>query len=42
MEGLFKVDYTIWHTLCPTHGKDSRPTDRQDPAKRVKGAGRPF
>ncbi len=42
MEGPFKVDYTLWHTLCPTHGKDSRPTDRQDPAKRVKGAGRLF
>ena len=42
MEGPFKVDYTLWHTLCPTHGKDSRVADRHDPAKRVKGAGKVF
>jgi hypothetical protein len=37
-----KVDYTLWHTLCPTHGKDSRKTDRLTASKRVKGAGRLF
>ena len=37
-----KVDYTLWHSLCPTHGKDSRKTDRLTASKRVKGAGRLF
>jgi hypothetical protein len=36
------VDYTLWHSLCPTHGKDSRKTDRLTASKRVKGAGRLF
>jgi hypothetical protein len=39
-----KVDYTLWHTLCPTpgHGKDSRKTDRQASSTRVRGAGQLF
>ena len=37
-----KVDYTLWHTLCPTHGKDSRKTDRLASSKHVRGAGRLF
>jgi len=37
-----KVDYTLWHTLCPTHGKDSRrvDSDRYYTSKCVRGAGR--
>ena len=36
---LNKVDYNLWHTLCPAHGRDSKSADRR---KGVKGAGRIF
>ena len=42
----FKVDYKLWHTLCPTHtgSKDSRVrvTNWQDHTKHVKGAWKLF
>ena len=37
---LSQVHYSLFHTLCPTHPRNSSVKDRRDPAKRVLGAGR--
>ena len=42
MRGPGKVNYAIFHTQCPTHGRSSTLEDRRDPTKRVAGAGSIF
>ena len=42
MNGPAKVNYAVFHTLCPTHGRDSTSEDRRDPTKRVNGSGQIF
>ena len=40
MTGTWKVDYDLFHTLCPTHGRSASVKDRTDAKKGVVGAGR--
>ena len=42
MNGPAKVNYAVFHTLCPTHCRDSTSEDRRDPSKRVNGSGQTF
>ena len=42
MKGPGKVNYAIFHTQCPTHGRSSTLEDRHDPTKRVGGSGSTF
>jgi hypothetical protein len=41
-KGPGKVNYAIFHTQCPTHGRSSTLEDRRDPTKRVVGSGSTF
>ena len=40
MTGTWKVDFDLFHTLCPTHGRSASVKDRTDAKKGVVGAGR--
>ena len=42
MRGPGKVNYAIFHTQCPAHGRSSTPEDRRNSAKRVTGSGSTF
>lgn len=42
MTGPAKVDYTVFHTQCPTHGRSSSSKDRRNPSTAVRGAGKLF
>ena len=42
MTGTCKVDYKLFHTMCPTHGRDASSSTRRNDLTRVKGAGSVF
>jgi hypothetical protein len=42
MTGACKVDYNLFHTMCPTHGRSASSHSRKNDLTRVKGAGTIF